>query len=285
MSIRARPNCLQAARPAVEIANPLLANGFWRSRLHVYTRFAVVANFRTHISVAAGIGAAATSYGLYIGLWPLAHAPSLVLLTALGGVMPDIDADKSRSVRLIFTVLAIVAAFIALSIGRAYLSMAVALCVALGLYVGIRDAVSVIFRLTTRHRASWHSLLASGGISAATAALSYHFFAQGPRLAWIDGGAMCLGMLIHLALDECFSIDLEGARLKRSFGTALKFFDYRRPVATTLMAGAVVALWPWLPPWPYASDMPAARCIKPVAAQSTPSLSADILSVFARQNP
>ena len=90
-----------------------------------------MANFRTHISVAAGIGAAATSYGLYIGLWPLAHAPSLVLLTALGGVMPDIDADKSRSVRLIFTVLAIVAAFIALSIGRAYFSMAVVLCLSL----------------------------------------------------------------------------------------------------------------------------------------------------------
>lgn len=219
-----------------------------------------MANFRTHISVAAGIGAAATSYGLYIGLWPLAHAPSLVVLSALGGVMPDIDAYKSRSVRLIFTVLAVAAAFIALSIGRAYFSMAVVLCIALGLYVGIRDVVSLIFKFATRHRASWHSLLAAGGTSAATAALSYHFFAQSPRLAWIDGGALCLGMLIHLILDECFSIDLEGARLKRSFGTALKFFDYQRPVATTLMLGATVALWPWLPPSPYAPTATRAHC-------------------------
>ncbi|RJS92420.1 metal-dependent hydrolase [Salinisphaera sp. Q1T1-3] len=211
-----------------------------------------MANFRTHLTVAAGVGAAATSYGLYAGWWTLVHAPSLVLLTTLGGIMPDIDADKSHSVRLIFTVLAVVAAFIALSIGRGYLSTMGVLCLALGLYIAIRDGVSVGFRMTTRHRASWHSLLATAGVTVATSVISYRFFAQPARAAWLDGGAMALGMVVHLLLDECFAIDLEGARLKRSFGTALKLFDYRRPIATVLMAGAAIALVPWLPPWPAA---------------------------------
>ena len=150
---------------------------------------------------------------------------------------------------------------------------------------GVRFGVGAVFRRFTVHRGIWHSLLATGLCGLGVTALSYQWLAQEAWQAWSQGLALTFGGVIHLLLDEVYSVDLAGSRLKRSFGTALKFFDYRRPVATTLMAGAVVALWPWLPPWPYASDMPAARCIKPVAAQSTPSLSADILSVFARQNP
>lgn len=218
-----------------------------------------MANFRTHISVAAAAGVGATSYGLYAGFWSLAQAPSLVLLAALGGIMPDIDADKSRSVRLIFTVLAIIAAFIALSFGRAHVSTAAALGLALGLYVGIRDVASVVFKWSTRHRANWHSVLAGVGIATATATLSYRFFGQNARLAWLDGAAMALGIVIHLVLDECYSIDLEGARLKRSFGTALKIFDHRRPLAGALMALAIAGLVPWLPPSPFAPTPPGCR--------------------------
>lgn len=209
-----------------------------------------MAGFRTHLSVAAGIGTAGTGYGLYLGLWPLSHSPALVLLSALGGIMPDIDADKSHSVRLIFTVLAVTAAFASLSVGRAYFSTLGTACLALTLYIAVRDALAAIFRFTTRHRASWHSLLAIVGVATATVVASFQLFDQSVRLAWIDGLAMALGMLVHLLLDELFSFDLEGARIKRSFGTALKLFDYRRPIATALMALAVFATGLGLPPWP-----------------------------------
>ena len=36
--------------------------------------------------------------------------------------------------------------------------------------------------------------------------------------------AVILGFLSHLLLDEMFSVDLRGTRIKRSFGTAMKFW-------------------------------------------------------------
>jgi hypothetical protein len=35
------------------------------------------------------------------------------------------------------------------------------------------------------------------------------------------------GFLTHLILDEIYSIDVHGVRLKKSFGTALKFYSTR----------------------------------------------------------
>lgn len=49
---------------------------------------------------------------------------------------------------------------------------------------------------------------------------------------------MFVGYLVHLLLDEIYSVDITGRRLKASFGTALKFFDKRYPAAAIAMAAA-----------------------------------------------
>lgn len=204
-----------------------------------------------HVSAAAVVGVSAAAYGLSAGWWQLGQAYIIVSLVTLGGIMPDIDADKSHSVRLVFTVLAVVAACAALASTRSALPLSVAGCLALGLYVGIRDVIGFLFRVFTRHRASWHSLLAVAVVSVSTVTISYRCFGQSAVPAWSDGLAIAGGMLVHLLLDECCSIDLEGARLKRSFGTAFKLFDYRRPIATALMAGAALLMLPGMPQWPF----------------------------------
>jgi membrane-bound metal-dependent hydrolase YbcI (DUF457 family) len=210
-----------------------------------------LANFSTHIGAATVAGTALAGYGFYSAFWPAGQVPVIALLTTFGGILPDIDADKSYSVRVTFTVVAIIAAFVAFTLARPMLSLLAATCLALGLYVAIRDILAAVFRVLTRHRASWHSLLAAILVTSITVAVSFHCFGQPARLAWSHGIAVAAGILIHLLLDECFSIDLEGARLKRSFGTALKLFDYRRPLATAMMLGATLCVFPWLPAWPF----------------------------------
>ena len=91
--------------------------------------------------------------------------------------------------------------------------------------------------------------MAAGLCALAAAAISYHVLAQPAWLAWSHGAAVLLGFIIHLGLDELFSVDLEGARLKRSFGTALKLGDSRRPLSNLLMLIALLVLMPWVPPW------------------------------------
>ena len=104
-----------------------------------------------------------------------------------------------------------------------------------GLYVGVRHLAGAVFKRFTVHRGIWHSLLAAGLCGLVTTALSYRLLAQEAGLAWAQGLALLLGCIIHLLLDELYSVDLVGARIKRSFGSALKLCDLREPGNSALM--------------------------------------------------
>jgi len=45
---------------------------------------------------------------------------------------------------------------------------------------------------------------------------------------------------VHLTLDEIYSVDFEGAYIKRSFGSALKIWQYNSPRASLLMTTALL---------------------------------------------
>ena len=48
-------------------------------------------------------------------------------------------------------------------------------------------------------------------------------------LAWLG---LIIGFMSHLLLDEIYSVDVRGVRLKKSFGTALKFVSFDKPQKT-----------------------------------------------------
>ena len=56
------------------------------------------------------------------------------------------------------------------------------------------------------------------------------------------------GFLVHLTLDELYSVDLEGApRVNQSFGTALEFWDYSNWTTSLLMLGATIIMFVMTP--------------------------------------
>ena len=59
---------------------------------------------------------------------------------------------------------------------------------------------------------------------------------------------MFIGYLTHLTLDEIYSVDVLGAHIKKSFGTALKLIDMRYKTASTAMLAAGAALLLIVPP-------------------------------------
>ena len=59
---------------------------------------------------------------------------------------------------------------------------------------------------------------------------------------------MFIGYMVHLVLDEIYSVDVLGTRVKRSFGTAVKFYDGRRIDHSVAMAVATVAALMLTPP-------------------------------------
>lgn len=214
-----------------------------------------MANFRTHLSVAVAGGALLAASGWHAALWTVTDAVPLAVLTAFGGILPDIDSDHSKSIRLIFTLFAVLAVVAGALLLESRLSPGALLVACGGLYVGVRYASSAVFKRFTVHRGIWHSLLAAVLCGLATTALSYQLLSQSAWMAWAQGLALVVGALIHLLLDEMYSVDLVGSRLKRSFGTAFKLFDYREPGNSAVMVMLAFGLSPWLPPWPTLAEL------------------------------
>lgn len=208
-----------------------------------------MANFRTHLGVAAVAGTLVGLGGWQVSLWPLLEAVPVAVLIAFGGIFPDIDSDNSYAVRLIFTLFAALATISAALRFQDQLQPGMLLALCAALFLGIRYVLSGIFKRFSVHRGIWHSLLAALLGGSLTACASYQFLLQNAWMAWAHGLALAFGMMVHLLLDECYSVDLVGIRVKRSFGTALKFFDYRKPFNSLLMLLLTSTLIPWLPPW------------------------------------
>ncbi|MFC3285821.1 metal-dependent hydrolase [Litchfieldella rifensis] len=208
-----------------------------------------MADFRTHLSVAVAGGALLGLGGWHATQLSAAEASSLAVSTAFGGILPDIDSDQSHAIRLIFTLFAVLAVVGGALWLQGRLSPGAIVLACGGLYIGVRYALSAVFKRFSVHRGIWHSLLASLLCGLTTTVASYQWLSQSAWMAWAQGLALVVGTLIHLLLDEFYSVDLVGTRIKRSFGTAFKLFDYREPGNSVLMLVLTAALVPWLPPW------------------------------------
>jgi hypothetical protein len=199
-----------------------------------------MAGFQTHIAVSTVTGIGYGVWGFHCG----APLPTCVLaggLCSVSGMLPDLDSDSGRPVQEISCFAAAVVPLLMLErfrdFGWSHETMALA---GAGLYAVIRFGAAEIFRRYTVHRGMWHSLpacLACG--------LLAFIVVSGPDLAirLFKAGAVSLGFLTHLVLDEIWSFQLRSGRLnvKKSFGTALKFFG-KDSTANLVMGGLLAVL-------------------------------------------
>ncbi len=202
-----------------------------------------MANFRTHVTVAAvGSGLLAT-----VCLGAEVASPgeviTLSVVGTLGGILPDIDSDHSSPIKILFTVLGFVAAFLVVFAHVEQYSTLELWLLWLLVYAFIRYPVWLVFTSFTVHRGIFHSLAAGLFFGLLMTNLSYVVFACSPLFAWILGTFVCCGYTIHLLLDEIFSVDFMSTRLKRSFGTALKVIEYNNLGVSAAMVGAVCLLY------------------------------------------
>ncbi len=199
-----------------------------------------MANFNTHLAVAAVAGGGFASLALGLGLATPPQVATLVLLVTIGGILPDIDLDYSTPTQLLFSAMGLIAAFLVLSLQAEHFSL-FELWLAAGFsYAVIRYPAWEFFSRYTVHRGIFHSLLALLFFTFLSATLAYHLFDSSRELAWLAGIAVGLGYLVHLLLDELYSVDFIGKRLKRSFGTALKPLNRKDPKSSLLMTGAAL---------------------------------------------
>jgi LexA-binding, inner membrane-associated putative hydrolase len=206
-----------------------------------------MANFNTHLTVAAvASGALATAF-LGAQIVKPQDVVLLSLVGTVGGMLPDIDSDKSTPVKLMFSTLAIIFGFMVMFAKAAHFSI-VELWVAWGIgYALVRHVAFEVFKNLTVHRGIFHSIIAGLFFWFFATALCYHLFDFTKFLSWTIGFFVFFGFTVHLCLDEVYSVDLLNRRIKRSLGTALKTHDYNNLKTSGYMAGAMLLMFMFTP--------------------------------------
>ncbi len=181
-----------------------------------------MANFRTHVTVSTLCGA---GYAIAGGTLLDLPAASCVLaggLCGLAGMLPDLDSNNSVPIREVLAFSAAIVPMLMVErfemLGLAYEETALA---GAAVYLTIRFGMGSLLRKCTVHRGMFHSLPA-----ALIAGLAAFLICDGfdPHLRVYKAGAIFVGFLSHLFLDEIYAIERDGGkwRMKKSFGTALK---------------------------------------------------------------
>jgi membrane-bound metal-dependent hydrolase YbcI (DUF457 family) len=209
-----------------------------------------VANFAVHVRTAAFVSSTLAIFGVSLNVLSVSHLPWFVLVGTFGGMLPDIDAAQSKPVKLLYHLLALLSAMTFLSIANNKAPSYLLLVMAGGVYGFARYAILASIRRFTVHRGIFHSLLAMFFFALLMICTMYYGFAQNALTAWLNGLFLAVGFLVHLLLDEMYSVDLSNRRLKKSFGSALKLYNYRNIWSSMLMACLTIYLFVLSPPLP-----------------------------------
>ncbi len=206
-----------------------------------------MANFSTHLGVAAiGSGMLATLC-LQVGFVDAKDAILLAFAGVIGGILPDIDLHYSHPSRIIFSLLGILMSFLWIFATENELSIIELWLAGLGIYLFVRYPLWKLFNKFTVHRGVLHSVISAILFGLLTVLLSFYIFSRQPFTSWFIGFFVFLGFILHLLLDEIYSVDFMGHRLKRSFGTALKIFDKRQIQASALIIIGIAICWAFTP--------------------------------------
>ncbi|QDT97927.1 metal-dependent hydrolase [Gimesia aquarii] len=183
-----------------------------------------MAGYKEHISVSGMLGIGyGTIASLLLGFTP-AQGILAGVLTWIGGMLPDLDSETGRPVRELFGLTAAIASFVAMrSMVRIGADPDAALLAAAITYAAVRYGASALMAKFAVHRGMFHSLPA---LIIAGEAVFLAYTSESYAVKFLMAGGVCLGFFSHLVLDEVYSVERKGAkiRLKKSAGTAIKWF-------------------------------------------------------------
>jgi len=213
-----------------------------------------MANFNTHLFVAASASGIAVTSLYNQQLIEPTDAPWLIFLGTLGGILPDIDSDNSRPLKLLFTTLATLVAILVFQTYKDQIILQTLFIIASSAFLIVRFPVLSVFKCLTVHRGVFHSVLSAGFFTLFTVCISQFASHCNIYFAWLNGLFVGFGFIVHLLLDELFSVDFANVQLKRSFGSAFKLFSLRYLSASFMMLCACIMLYQYTPAFPFQSQ-------------------------------
>jgi len=198
-------------------------------------------NFQQHITCSTATGIAIGGLAYCFGFEPPACLVAAGLCS-FAGMLPDIDSDSSTSFRECIYLAASIGCILTISRLRQHdgIDTDFAMFGGAMMLLFIRFGVGSWIKKITTHRGMIHSIpmaIISGQLA---------FFAVTGTLEEriLKASALAIGFLSHLVLDEVYSVDSTGAklRLKKSFGTALKWTNPKQPGPVAIIYASIFCL-------------------------------------------
>lgn len=206
-----------------------------------------MANFKQHLNfgfITTGVCVAPLIAGGYVSS---SHGTLLWLCGAVGSIIPDVDSDNAIALDIIFLILSILSIYTLIdnfAYNRSGLEIVAIVIAGFSLCFFLR----LLFERLSVHRGVFHSLLAAAFFGLAACVFTYYINQVPSLVAWLAGSFMVLGTLVHLLLDEIYSVDFMNLTVKRSFGTAMKLTSFKHWKASIALIVPGAALWWYTPP-------------------------------------
>jgi len=183
-----------------------------------------MAGFKTHITFSSILGAGYGGAAYFLYNVPI---PSCILaggLCGVSGMLPDLDSGPGRPLHESMAFAAAVVPVMSIHhLQKMGFSQEMIILIGAAFYLLIRFGGAWLLQRFTVHRGMFHSLPAA----AIFGEMAYLLASGDTNLKLYKAGAVVLGYMSHLFLDEIWSIEWKhGLHLKSSFGTALKIFGH-----------------------------------------------------------
>jgi membrane-bound metal-dependent hydrolase YbcI (DUF457 family) len=183
-----------------------------------------MAGFKTHVTTSSLFGIGYAGVGHYAMGVPWDSALVAGGLCGIAGMLPDLDSGSGRPLRETMGFAAAIIPMLLIDrlqqVGLTYEQLVL---VTGGLYLLIRYGAAKMLAKYTVHRGMFHS------IPAALTFAGVAFLICGCsnlHLRYFKAGAVMLGVMSHLILDEIYSVEWHRGRIrfKKSFGSAIKLW-------------------------------------------------------------
>jgi membrane-bound metal-dependent hydrolase YbcI (DUF457 family) len=205
-----------------------------------------MAAYREHISVSSllGIVVGGGSY-FALGFTPIQGA-LVGWLTAMGGMLPDLDSETGRPVREMFGLVAAIAPLALVGRVLGWLGLQgtpeMVMLLIVVMYLAIKYGGQMLVGSVSVHRGMFHSIPAM----IIAAELTYLVYPHdSPKVKLLMGTGVAIGFFSHLLLDEMYSVQWSGVRikLKKSAGSAIKMFG--RMFVPNVVTYSLLAVLSW----------------------------------------
>ncbi len=202
-----------------------------------------MANFKQHFLTAAGASGIVSSGLLSLEYFTPEQAILGFTLGTIGGILPDLDSDHSKPLKMARDVMAITFAFIIMYYKAKGYSLVEMAILWIGIFSFIKYGIFNLFTKITIHRGMFHSVPAAIISGLIFVNIFYYFLGFDAMLAWAYSFFIFLGYMIHLVLDELVSLNLMGDYIKKSLGTALKFYDKNNLITSGIVYVVMIGLF------------------------------------------